>query len=87
MKTQNTEIQATRPSEFDLLKKHPRRAQCSKCGSKKSHTNPMARCWECKRKFCYDHIWGGQINDSMGQNEEIRDICDSCKKAKGYRNL
>ena len=67
MKIENRD---TRTSEFDRLRGIPERAQCSECHSKRNYTNPMARCWECKRKFCFKHIWGGQINDKMGHNEK-----------------
>lgn len=47
----------------------------------------MAICYECRKKFCYDHIFGGQINDEMGENDSIRDVCAICKKLKGYRDM
>lgn len=47
----------------------------------------MAKCWECKKKFCFDHIWGGQLNNKMGENDEIRDICDNCKKVYKYKTI
>ena len=57
---------------------------CGKCNSIRSYMNPMARCFECKKKFCFDHIYGGQFKKGMKQNEEGRSICEECKKNKGY---
>ena len=49
--------------------------------------NPMARCFECKKKTCFDHITAGQIKDSMKENDEVRDICGKCLKKEGYKDL
>lgn len=59
-------------------------SRCFKCNSVRSHTSPITKCWECKKKFCYNHIFGGQINKGMKKNNCIRDICDECKKEKNY---
>lgn len=70
----------------DLKKIPPTR--CAKCKSAKSYGNPMAKCFECKKKFCYDHILGGQYHSKrMSENHELRDICDSCKDSFGYISL
>jgi hypothetical protein len=87
MKQKKNEISGTRSAEFSRLKGHPHRAQCSKCGSKRSYTNPMTICYECRKKICYDHVFSGQINDGMGENDSIRDVCAICKKLKGYRDM
>ena len=71
------------PRDFSNLRNKPRTV-CFKCNSKQRYTNPMAQCWECRQKFCFDHIWSGQINDAMTENETVRDICDNCKKSKKY---
>jgi len=68
----------------ERLKKIPR-TKCAKCGSKQHYTNPMAKCFECKKKYCFDHIWGIQVNNKMKENDELRNICDECKKKHGYR--
>jgi len=44
-------------------------------------------CNECKKKFCFDHIYGLQINDKMEENEPVKDICEKCKKEHCYRTL
>ena len=62
------------------------RVVCAKCGSLKSYRNPMAKCFECGKKFCYDHIYGCQFKTGMGINEKTRDICQECRKL-GYRDL
>ena len=60
---------------------------CFNCRSKRSYGNPFWKCFECKKRFCADCIWGGQIKKGMRENEEVRDICDDCKKEKDYNNL
>jgi len=57
---------------------------CNKCKQKAS---PRAICYECKKIFCFQDIWGGQVNDKMKETDEIRDICDSCKEKYNYRLL
>lgn len=61
----------------DKLKALPR-TKCAKCGSAKFYTNPMAKCFSCGRKFCFDHITGGVEIKGQNPNEELKDICDFC---------
>lgn len=68
------------------LSKIPRR-ECSVCHTKKSYTNPMAKCFECQQWFCYDHINGLQYNNKMKKNEPIRDVCFECTKKFNYKTL
>ena len=64
------------------------KSQCSKCGRKRSYTNPMANCFECKKKFCFDDIWGGlYCKERMGLNDTLRRICDKCKEKFNYKDL
>ena len=72
---------------LDRLAKTPDRATCFKCGSKRTYTNPMARCFECKNKFCFDDLNSGQINSEMSKNDPIRDICDACRIKFKYQTL
>jgi len=60
------------------------RSRCSICNTPRSYMNPMAKCWECEKKFCFDHIYGLQINDKMALTDEVRDICEECKKKYNY---
>ena len=60
---------------------------CAKCGSKRSYTNPVAKCFECKKKFCFDDISANQYNPKMKQNDELRDICDECKDKFDYSTI
>lgn len=60
---------------------------CATCGGTRSYMNPFAKCYECKKRFCYDHIFGGQLLKTMKENEPIRDVCDECKKKFGYYNI
>ena len=63
------------------------RSSCAKCHSIKSYTNPMAKCWECKRKFCFDHISCLQVKDGMKQSDEVRNVCKECIEKHGYRTM
>ena len=47
-------------------------------------SGPRAKCFECGKRFCFDHIWGGQVCDGMNENDRIRDVCGLCKKELGY---
>ena len=60
------------------------RAVCSVCHSKRSYGNPMAKCWECGKKFCFDHLWGGLFKKGMKLTETLRDVCDKCKEKYHY---
>lgn len=68
------------------LKELPR-AKCSVCGKSRTYLNPMEVCFECKKKFCYDHIFGAQINLKMGKNEKGRNICEECQIKFDYQSL
>ncbi len=63
------------------------RPRCFKCNKARRYENPLAKCWECKNKFCYNHINCLQVNDTMKQTEEVRHICDKCKEEHRYRTL
>ena len=65
------------------LKAMPK-ASCTVCGQKGGYTTPTAKCFECKHRFCYDHINGGQTRSKMAENEEVRDICDKCQTTLNY---
>lgn len=62
-------------------------SRCFVCNSPKSYTNPVEKCFECKRKFCYDHLWGGQVNAEMTPNQQVRQVCDECRKKHNYNTL
>lgn len=70
----------------ERLKAIPR-AKCFKCNSMRAYTNPIEKCFECKQKFCFQHLFGGQVNSSMGKNDEIRNVCGGCRKKFKYRTL
>lgn len=63
------------------------RTRCAKCRSAKSYTNPMAKCFECRKKFCYDDINCLQFKFGMKQTDELREICDSCKAKYDYQHF
>jgi len=67
--------------------KQYKRSRCNICNSPQGPTNPIAKCFECGKKFCFSHIFGGQINDQMAENEEIRDICEKCKERFNYKHV
>ena len=60
--------------------KNIERSPCVKCGQKRNYTNPLERCFFCKKKFYFDHITGGVITNDMKENDEIRNACDDCLK-------
>ena len=73
---------------IERLKKIPKATcQASGCGSKKSYLNPMLKCDVCKKKFCFDHIWRGLFNKSMKITDELRNVCDGCKKEHEYEEI
>lgn len=61
--------------------------RCSMCNCKQKYTNPITRCYECKKRFCFDHINALMYNNTVGANEEVRTICDSCAKLHNYLSL
>jgi hypothetical protein len=61
--------------------------RCYKCNSPRSYTNPFAKCDGCKKRFCFDCIWGGQYLKTMSENEPIRDACDACRLKYGYYSI
>ena len=65
--------------------KNIKRSECGVCGHKSTYTSPLAKCHECKKKFCYDHIYANQVKQGMKPNDPLRDVCDECKDSKGYR--
>ncbi|KKL98363.1 hypothetical protein LCGC14_1825150 [marine sediment metagenome] len=68
----------------ERLKNLPR-ARCAECNSKQSSTNPMARCYEDKKKYCYDHIYAGLYSEKrMRVDDELRNVCGACKEKWGY---
>lgn len=46
----------------------------------------MEKCFECKEKYCYDHIKRGH-NKTMGVNDEIRPVCEICFEKFNYKLL
>ena len=72
---------------LDNMSKYPKHAKCAKCDKTRNYTNPLARCYECRLKYCFDRVWGGQINNKMGENDEIRDICDQCRIKFKYQTI
>ena len=64
-----------------------RRTRCFECRSYKRYENPTAMCWECRNRFCYNHINCLQVNSKMKETDEVRHICDKCKAEHGYNTL
>ncbi len=71
---------------IDRLRSIPR-TRCTVCNSGRAYTNPMAKCHECKKKFCYDHVFGGQVNEQMKLEDVVRDVCKDCKDQHCYRGI
>lgn len=68
------------------LKQIPR-PRCFVCGSVRHYTNPVEKCFECKKRFCYEHLWGGQVNEEMKENDEVKKVCEKCRKEFNYYSL
>jgi hypothetical protein len=68
------------------LKSLPRKT-CTACGSKQGYMNPMMKCFECKKPYCFEHSHRGLWKKGMKNTELWRDVCDSCKESKGYIDL
>ena len=49
--------------------------------------NPLANCYECNKRFCYDHIYCNQYNDKMKLEDEVRDVCLECIEKFNYKTL
>jgi len=63
------------------------KARCTKCDSIVGYTNPMRRCFECKKKFCFDHSESAVSNKTMTSNIEGRVVCFPCKKEHHYTSI
>ena len=47
-------------TNFERLRSLPT-TRCATRGSRRSYTNPMAKRFFCEKKFCFDHIWAGNV--------------------------
>ena len=56
------------------------KARCGICNSRRDYENPMAICFWCNKKYCFDHITCGYMRKNQPNNEELHDICDFCIK-------
>jgi len=54
---------------------------CHKC---KARSGPMSRCHKCGNIFCFEHIYGIQVNNKMRDIDRAVDVCEDCKKKYGY---
>ena len=72
-----------KPSKNTNIKK----VVCGVCGKKRTYDNPFAKCFECKKKFCFTHIFGLQVNKKMKKNDEARSVCKGCKIKNKYESL
>ena len=55
----------------DKLKAIPN-VKCAICNRPRSYMQPMAKCFKCGKKCCYDHITA-----KLGKNG-VEDYCDDC---------
>ena len=83
----NKKLSKTRVASNLIMAFKRLRTRCFKCRSYISYKNPMAICWECGNKFCYEHINYLQVNSNMKETEKVRCVCDKCKKEHEYRIL
>jgi len=63
------------------------RTWCAKCKSVISSTNPVKRCFHCRKKYCFDHLWGGYLPPGWKDEWEIQNICDDCKSSHPTGNF
>lgn len=68
------------------LKNIPRKI-CDKCRSKQSYTNPIKKCEECGKRFCFDHISRLYSPKRMKENDELKMVCENCEVRYGYRQI
>lgn len=61
--------------------------KCTVCKCRRGYTNPMAKCFECKKPFCFDHIHCLQHKENMAENALLRDVCAKCIKKHGYKTI
>jgi len=52
--------------------------RCQICKTFRSYENPVAKCYWCGKKYCFDHITCGYMRKNQPLNEELHDICDIC---------
>lgn len=69
----------------ERLKQYKTYDKCEKCGGKRSRNNPLDKCCECKKRFCFDHLYGGALK-TKNPNEPIKTVCESCFDSLGYRS-
>ncbi len=74
-------------TDIRQLREFYKTARCSKCNTIRRYENPLERCYECREKFCYDHIVCGQFNSSMRNNDAVRDLCRECQSKYNYKSL
>ncbi len=61
-----------------------KRTVCPVCHRKQNYYNPVALCFGCKKKYCFDHISCGYTRENQPEGEELHDICDNCLKQGGW---
>lgn len=64
-------------SKKNDLSKIPR-TRCFKCRSYKTYINPVAKCFNCKNKFCFDHIEAGHKFLGIRFEDALVDLCLEC---------
>lgn len=54
-----------------------KKKRCCLCGVNSGY---LAKCYECGKVYCYDHINGSGIKRGMHISARIKDVCDECLK-------
>lgn len=84
-KTAKKGPQKPKKPNWEAIKKKAT-THCTRCGSKRTFTNPFATCFYCKMRFCFDHINGGGIHGpGQKENDRIRDVCFACTKKLNHK--
>lgn len=87
----NIKLKKMRKPTQKLLKKLKRQkrisGRCSIDGLQQGGGNPLSPCFECRKRFCFDHILSGQIKNGMKMGESVRNVCEDCAKLHGYQYM
>lgn len=74
-------------ARLDHLHANYKERKCKVCKTVRSYQNPLDTCFECKDKFCFDHLYGLAVNKTMKLNDEVRTVCEKCFVKYKYHSL
>lgn len=62
---------------IERLKNLPK-TKCEVCNTSIIPSNPGERCEFCKKKYCFDHLYGMFVKKGQRDSESCHNICDKC---------